>query len=281
MADELAVGIALTTDPDRSRELLDAFCHCLARATGMKVTAHGMWHYHHLLEALSVRDLDLVWLPPLLALRAVARAKCVPVAVPVRHGLSTYSSALISRPDGPVGTLDDLQDASAAWVDRQSAAGYLIIRALLRSRGVDLTAAFAHEKFLGTHDAVAAAVLEGEVDVGATFAHFPPDGDPAVDAPTSAGWGEAEVHIICSAGPIPSDIVAANRYLPEETRQVVQEALVKLADPELATAARGLLGADAFIAPTKQHLASLRDILNNLEESHGRANSVFPPAPPK
>ncbi|MBW2454477.1 MAG: phosphate/phosphite/phosphonate ABC transporter substrate-binding protein [Deltaproteobacteria bacterium] len=278
MADEIAVGIALTTDPDRSRELLDEFCRCLAAVTGVKVTAHGMWHYHHLLEALAVQDLDLVWLPPLLALRAVARAKCVPVAVPVRHGLSTYSSALICRPDSPIRSLDDLKEVRAAWVDRQSAAGYLIIRALLRAKKVDLDAAFSHEKFLGTHDAVAAAVLDREVDVGATFAHFPPDGDPSTDEPTAAGWGDADVHIICSAGPIPSDIIAANRSLATGTREAVQRALVELSDPELATAARELLGADSFIAPTKEHLASLRNILDNLEESPGRGNSVFPPS---
>ncbi len=277
MADELAVGIALTTDPERSRELLDEFCRCLARATGVNVTAHGMWHYHHLLEALAAEELDLVWLPPLLALRALARVQCVPVAVPVRHGVSTYSSALICRPDSPIRSLDDLHGVSAAWVDRQSAAGYLIIRALLRSRKVDLNAAFGHEKFLGTHDAVAAAVLDQEVDVGATFAHFAPDADSSTDRPTAAGWGEADVRILCSAGPIPSDIVAANRTLTEETRGAVQQALVELSDPELATAARELLAAESFVAPTKQHLASLRHILDNLEESPGRETSTFPP----
>ncbi|HZO12896.1 MAG TPA: PhnD/SsuA/transferrin family substrate-binding protein, partial [Polyangiaceae bacterium] len=169
MRDGLAVGIALTTDPDQSRGLLEEFCRCLAQATGVRVTAHGMWHYHHLLEALSAGQLDLVWLPPILALRATARAGCVPIAIPVRHGVSTYSTALFTRPDSRIRNTDDLQGVRAAWVDRQSAAGYLIIRALLRSNGVDLTKAFAHEKFLGTHDAVAQAVLEGEVDVGATF----------------------------------------------------------------------------------------------------------------
>ncbi len=270
MADQLAVGIALTTNPDRSRELLDEFCGALARVTGMNVTAHGMWHYHHLLEALAVRELDLVWLPPLLALRATARAGCIPLAVPVRHGLSTYSSTLFTHPESQIRSIADLQGVGAAWVDRQSAAGYLVMRAWLRSKQVDLNAAFAHEKFLGTHDAVAAAVLDGEVDVGATFAHFDPDADPTAARPAAAGWGDAAVHIIGSAGPIPSDIIAANRHLPKEARNVVQRALVELADPDLATAARQLLRADSFIAPTKKHLDAIKEILDNLEESPGR-----------
>ena len=281
MADSLAVGIALTTDPEKSRGKLEEFCRCLANATGVAVTAHGMWHYHHLLEALKARELDLVWLPPILALRATASTGCIPIALPVRHGVSTYSTALFTRTDSKIQSLDDLKGVSAAWVDRQSAAGYLIVRALLRSQQVDLDAAFTHEKFLGAHDAVAGAVLDGEVDVGATFAHFDPDADPNVESPAAAGWGDGEVHIICSAGPIPSDIIAANRHLSADTRGVVQKALVDLADPDLATAARKLLGADSFIAPTEAHLGALQEILDNLEESPGRGNSVFPPAPRK
>src|SRR5690606_1157864 len=126
---------------------------------------------------------------------------------------------------------------------RQSAAGYLIIRAYLKSQGVDLERAFAHEKFLGAHDAVAGAVLDDEVDVGATFAYFADD--PA--SPTAAGWGDAEVQVLCSAGPIPSDMIAASRHLSRATRTKLQNALVELSHPDLAAAARELLGAEAFV----------------------------------
>jgi len=275
MADSLAVGIALTTDPEKSRGKLEEFCRCLANATGVGVTAHGMWHYHHLLEALRARELDLVWLPPILALRATASTGCIPIALPVRHGVSTYSTALFTRTDSKIKSLDDLKGASAAWVDRQSAAGYLIIRGYLRAKGIDLDTAFGHEKFLGTHDAVASAVVDGEVDVGATFVYLDPDATNG--APRAAGWGDAKVRSLCFAGPIPSDIIAANKRLPQKTRELVQGALVDLTDPELARAARNLLGADAFAAPDQSHLDSLLEILANMEEVRGPAHTVFPP----
>lgn len=276
MADQLAVGIALTTDPETTRGKLERFCNSLSEASGMKVTAHGMWHYHHLLEALAAREVDLVWLPPILALRATAQQLCLPIALPVRHGVSTYSTALFTRPDSKVRDLDDLRDVTAAWVDRQSAAGYLIIRAYLRSKGVDLDEAFSHEKFLGTHDAVADAVLEGEVDVGATFVYLDPD--KRTGAPQAAGWAERPVHIIGVAGPIPSDVVAANRNLTPKARQLVQNALVGGEHPALATSARDLLGADSFIAPNRDHLERLLVILDNLEDKQGGGgHTLFPP----
>jgi phosphonate transport system substrate-binding protein len=241
----------------------------------MQVTAHGMWHYHHLLEALRDRQLDVVWLPPVLALRATAKRYCVPIALPVRHGVSTYSTALFTRPDSAIRSIDDVDGVRAAWVDRQSAAGYLIVRAFLRSKGVDLGTAFTHEKFLGTHDAVAGAVMDGEVDVGATFVYLDPDA--RTGAPKAAGWGARDVHMICSAGPIPSDIIAANRKLEAETQRLVQDALVSKDHPELARAARNLLGAESFVAPIKKHLDALLELVQNLEDPSGPAHTVFPP----
>ena len=226
MAEELAVGIALTTDPERTRGKLVEFCRCLSEASGMKVTPHGMWHYHHLLDALAATQLDLVWLPPILALRATGSGVCRPIALPVRHGVSTYSTALFTRPDSQIRTIEDLKGVRAAWVDRQSASGYLIIRALLRSKGVALDAAFAENTFLGAHDAVARAVLDGDADVGATFVYLDPDSSTGVAFPKSAGWGKARVHTICYAGSIPSDVIAVGKHLDDTTRSLVQKVLV-------------------------------------------------------
>lgn len=273
----IALGIALTTDPERSRGQLEELCRCMSEAVGESVTAHGMWHYHHLLEALQSGDLDLVWLPPVLALRATARGHCVPIALPVRHGVSTYSTALFTRPDSKIRGIDDLSGVSAAWVDRQSAAGYLIIRALLQFKEVDLETAFSHEVFLGTHDAVADAVLEGDVDVGATFVYLDPDA--STGTPKAAGWGDRQVHMICFAGSIPSDLIAANKKMDEGLRARLQSALVDGDNPELSRAARKLMGADSFVAPIQDHLDSLIAILGKLEETRGAAHTKFPPPP--
>ena len=275
--DNIAMGIALTTDPERSRGQLAELCRALGEAIDVPVTAHGMWHYHHLLDALSSGELDVVWLPPILALRATAKSHCMPIAIPVRHGVSTYSSALFTRPDSPIRSLDQLDQVSAAWVDRQSAAGYLIVRALLKSRGIDLETAFSREAFLGTHNAVAAAVLEGEVDVGASFVYLDPDA--STGSPKTAGWGDAPVHIICYAGSIPSDVVAVSSKLAPRQREAIQRALLSDALPDLVHAARRLIGADSFVAPNEEHLEALTPILQNLELPTGAAHTAFPPPP--
>lgn len=244
----------------------------------MDVAAHGMWHYHHLLEAVVSDQVQLVWLPPVLALRATGQGTIVPIALPVRHGVSTYSTALFTRASSPIRKVEDLHNLRAAWVDRQSASGYLIIRALLRSKGVDVDAAFTSNQFYGAHDAVADAVLNEEADVGSTFVYLDPDSSTGIAFPKSAGWGDRKVHVIAYAGSIPSDMVAVNKTLSQELRDKLQDALVSSEHEDLQHAARRLLGADSFIPPLRAHLEPLVDILKNLEpESVGPAHSIFPP----
>ena len=109
----LCVGIALTTDPTTTQRLLEEFCGALAESTGLEVVPRGVWHYHHLLEGLADREIDIVWLPPILALRATANGRVVPIALPVHNGVSAYHSALFARADSPLRAMADLKGVRA------------------------------------------------------------------------------------------------------------------------------------------------------------------------
>jgi len=274
---ELGVGVALTTDPTTTRMLLDEFCFALGEATGLRVTGAGVWHYQHLIQELGAGHMHLVWLPPLLALRATVEDKVVPLAMPVRDGVSTYQVVLFSAPGSPIQTVHDLNGLRAAWVDRQSATGYLIIRAQLEARGVPLKEAFGAEQFLGTHEAVADAVLDGEADVGASYVYLDEDGIES--SLHRAGWGDREVHIVAQSGPIPSDIVAADKRVSASVQRQVQAALVEGEHVALRRAAKALLCADGFVAPTAEILRPLQELLGGLKGATG-GHSLFPPPPP-
>jgi phosphonate transport system substrate-binding protein len=268
----LGVGIALTTDPQMARGLLQQFCLALGDATGLRVSPRGVATYSRLLEQLARGDVDLVWLPPIPALRATAAGHVVPIALPVRNGESSYRAALFCRADALWQGPADLVGAKAAWVDPQSAAGYIIIRAQLASQGIDLDRAFAENLFLGSHGAVAEAVISGRSDVGATFAYF--DGSGRV---RRAGWGSANVKVLADAGPIPNDIIAARRGLSSLIVRMVQSALVDVQNAQLRNAARALLTADSFAVPALEHLEPLRVLLAGLREEGTTAHSMFPP----
>jgi len=267
------VGIAFTSQPAELRARLDDLCAALGPVVGLPASGLGVWHYHRLLEALEMGDVDVAWLPPILAGLAVARGRVLPIALPVRDGAASYSTALFTREDAPWKSAAELRGARIAYVDRRSAAGYLVIRAHLRGAGIDLERAFAADQFLGAHDAVARAVQDGEADVGATFAHF----DPTDGRVLRGGWGAMKVRVIARAGPIPSDVLAVGTHVTEELREAIQKALVGGAHPALRAAAAALFAAESFVAPVPEHLAPLQALLKDLDEHAQR----LPPQAPR
>jgi phosphate/phosphite/phosphonate ABC transporter binding protein len=272
----MRVGIAVPEGQNDAsaamRERLEAFCDALGDALAVAVEPYGIAQYPALLEAMHAGKVDLAWLPPIVALRAAGRGRTLPIAIPVRGGASAFSSALFTRPGGPIKRREDLIAVRAAWVDRQSAAGYLVIRASLRALGCDLERAFASESFLGSHEAVVEAVMSGAADVGATYLYLAPDGKTVL----RAGWGEASPHVVSHAGPIPSDVIAASIRMPVTLIRAIQRALGNRDDAALARAAHQLLGADGFVAARPEHLDPLSRLLGYIDDAHNQ--SAFPPA---
>lgn len=268
----LRVGIAFASHAGMLRERLDAMCAALESAIGVPAKGIGLWHYHRLSEALDAGDVDIAWLPPALAIYAMARGSVHPILLPVRSGVSLYHAALFARGDSVWQKPEDLRGARAAWVDRRSAGGYLVIRAHLRSLGINLDRAFSAEQFVGAHDAVARAVLDGDADVGATFAHI----DRNTKKILRAGWGDAKVTVLAQAGPIPSDVLAASTHVPRETREKLAEVLLDPRPSPVRRAALDLFEADGFLAPKDEHFETLRRLLSNLDDFANIVGSTPP-----
>jgi phosphonate transport system substrate-binding protein len=152
-----------------------------ALAELLEASLRGSWHRPVRVEvAQSYRDLeravlgggvDLAWAPPVLCGRAEPSARLILQAI--RGGRSTYRAALIGRRSDHL-HLADLAGKRAAWVDPFSAAGYLLPRALLRSRGLDPDATLGAQRFAGSYRDALLALVAGTADVAPIFAG---DGD--------------------------------------------------------------------------------------------------------
>lgn len=246
--------------PGPTQGRLDVLCDALSVATERTIVPHAVPSYADLLASLHWGEIHFAWLPPMIALRAISRGSAVPLVAPERSGSSWYWTALFAREDSPIQSLDMLRKVHVAWVDHMSSAGYLVIRASLRAQGIDLAEAFREETFAGTHDAVARAVLDKVVDVGATFAHFDDSGRVR-----SAGWGRAPVRVLKYAGPIPSDILAASVHLPPNVAQEIADTFVGAGHSAVKHAAQDLVDATGFIRVDREHLSHLEELLAYVE----------------
>jgi phosphonate transport system substrate-binding protein len=241
------------------------FVAALAAALRSGVDVHRAQDYRVVVAGLEQGLVDFAWLPPLVAARAVRRRLADAVAVAVRHGATAYTTVLVARPGSPVRSLDDLRGLRVAWVDRESASGYVVLRSALARAGVKLTEAFAREVFVRSHAAVARAVLDGDVDVGATCAHVD-QGVPHFARSSfagDAGLSADDLHVVFEAGPIPSDLFAVRRDVPVRVRSVIEAALLHSMPPRVHAAACALMHADGFAVPTQEHRRMLEALLRD------------------
>src|SRR5262249_53219424 len=157
-----------------------------------------------------------------------------------------------------------LEGLRAAWVDHESAGGYLVIRGALRAAGVDPDRAFTEQSFLRTHDAVARAVLERRVDVGATFLTY----QAGTRSIARAGWRDVasddNFRVIAEAGPIPADFLGVHKSLAGARFDLIQSSLVDAQPTHTRRMGTRLFQTDGFVRPKPEHLASLEGMLAKL-----------------
>jgi phosphonate transport system substrate-binding protein len=240
---------------------LSALCAALERASSRSVRPLVLPSYAALEREVEDGKAHVVWAPPLVAIHLEDAGLVTIELCCTRGGQIDYHAALFTRHASRLEKLSDLQGAHVAWVDKHSSAGYLVPRMRLVAAGLDPDELFGRESFLHTHERVAIAVLDGEVDAGATYLSL----DPASGRPMSAGWLEAGAgingaFILATAGPIPSDAIVLSRRLPPELRAELVEHLLAL--PSSAPdAVGGLLRADGFAPPRAAHFEALRALV--------------------
>jgi phosphonate transport system substrate-binding protein len=114
-------------------------------------------------------DVDLVEFSPYAYVRAEQRMKLRPMVTMISDGSETAAGYIFVKRDSPLRTIEDLKGGSFAFVDLASTSGYLYPMKVFKDRGLDPKTHFSRTEFLGNHEKVLMAVLEGRVDAGATY----------------------------------------------------------------------------------------------------------------
>jgi len=239
-----------------------AFADFVHTATGQETTAAVFSEYDGLSDAVAQGQVDIAFMPPIALVRAQAKAKPRALLTVRRSGETTYRSVLIVPLSSKLRSLSDLAGASnlkAAWVDVSSSAGYIFPKAHLLQNHIDPAGIFNSQDFLGSHDAVCAAVAEAKVDVGAAFSD---DGtSPAVHV-TACGDRASGVRILSTSAKIPNDTLVVRAGLPDATRDAVSRAALALnSTPSGKEVLRSAFLADAFVPVVLADYISVKEAL--------------------
>ncbi len=155
----------------------------------------------------------------LAAERGVAEARLVSV----RYGTPTYNGQFIVRKDSGINKLSDLKGKSFGRPDPLSTSGWIIPMLSIRAAGVNPDTDLKEIIDAGSHDAVVAAVYNGDVDAGATY----------VDARTRVEKNFPDVMekivVLGVTTDIPNDGVQFIPSMSEEMKNKITKALLEVA----------------------------------------------------
>jgi phosphonate transport system substrate-binding protein len=263
----IGFGLVPSMEAAAHRARLSELCDLVSAGVGTRFFPYYGASYREMMAAVERGDAGIAWLPPLLVLEAVDRKLGSPLVVPVRRGTTSYYAALLVRRGGPR-TLAALKGTTVAWVDKESAAGYLVPRAHLASNALDPDRLFARELFLKSHEAVVDAVAAGRADVCATYCTV----EPGTHRVLQGGWTQPDgtttkqVEILTTVGPIPNDALLVADRLPAEVCALLQRWLLSLESARARAIFRETLRADGFQMATSVHYAPLRKLMERTKQ---------------
>jgi phosphonate transport system substrate-binding protein len=146
--------------------------------------------------------------------------------VAVRYGSPTYNGQIIVRADSGISSLTDLAGKTFCRPDPLSTSGWIIPELTMRAAGIEPATDLAEVVDAGSHDAVVAAVYNGDCDAGATF----------VDARSTIEEDNPDVMeqviVIEVTEDIPNDGVQFIPDMDEELKTQIVDALMAIAETE-------------------------------------------------
>lgn len=222
----LTFGMAAHAMSEEAKARVLEWASFLSGYVGLPIGVVGATSYEELANLVRTKTVDLAWLPPIPYVLLDEARSAIALVTNHRLGQAQFEAVFIVRAGARVRTLQGLKGKRAAWVDPLSASGYVLPRIQLAALGLDPRTTFAEERILGSHEAVVRAVLQGEADVGATFAAR----DPESGQVRRGGWTHVEgavsgLRVLGGFGAIPSDVVVARSDLRSAVRSIVAHGL--------------------------------------------------------
>lgn len=269
----LVFGYVSRGASDATRARMADFTELLGKAIDREVAIFDATNYEDLGAAIGSGYVDVAWLPPIPLIKVQQESAIVPLVAHHRDGKSDFHSALIVKADAPFTTVMDLKGARAAWVDKDSASGYVMPRIGLSKLGLDPSTSFAAERFCGSHESVVRALAAGECDFGATYSGEDEHGT-ITRGPwlgDTAGGPSPEMRVLARFGAIPGDTTAASAVLSAGLRERIAIELQAMStDRRNRALLRRVLGVDEF----RPWEASGHDALRGLTEEARKAGVI-------
>jgi phosphate/phosphite/phosphonate ABC transporter binding protein len=226
---ELVFGFNPFTAPQVIKENYTPILEAIAKKVGLEPKIIIVSDYDSLGRSLLNGTIDVGWFSPFAYVSAKSKGDITPLVTTVVNKNASYHGYIIARKDKAFKSIDDLQGKRFAFVDKQSASGYVYPKAMLLEQGKNPERFFSETVFLGSHNRVIDAVLDGTVDAGATYSE-------AVEAAGEYGLAVHNLVILKQTDAIPKDVIAGRPGLDEHMLASLKQVFIETTDKASAHA---------------------------------------------
>lgn len=211
--------------------------------------------YSSMIEAMRRGRLELGYFGPLSYVLAKDKsAELEPFAAQMKNGTSTYHSIFIGSVEAGIEKPEDVKGKTMAYGDQASTSSHLIPKSLLIDRGLNAGDHYS-EQFLGSHDAVALAVQNGNAEVGGMS-------QPIYEALVEKGTIDPEKVKVLEVSPAyPNYPWTMQGYLDPELKEKIRNAFYSLDDADIL----GKLKADGFAEASDEDYDKVRKLTSILD----------------
>lgn len=221
--DEIVIGINPFTSPSDIKNMYQPVLARIFDSLGLKIKIIIVKDYNSLGEQIKKGTIDGGWFSPFAYITAAELTPLVPVATPLINGKDYYNGFIIARNDSGISSLDSLPGRTFAYVDKNSASGYLYARHSIKEAGYDPESIFSSVSFAGSHDQVILGVINGDFDAGATY-------NEAFEKMQHSGADMSNINIISTTGNIQKDAIAFSKNMDPGNIQRIKEAFLGFRD---------------------------------------------------
>ncbi|MBF0410919.1 MAG: phosphate/phosphite/phosphonate ABC transporter substrate-binding protein [Candidatus Riflebacteria bacterium] len=176
--------------------------------------------YSKVLDALVRDNIDFAWISPTAFVSRQKQDKLMAVAKAQFASQTSYRGVFITYANSKVYGVNDVKGRSIAFVDPNSASGYIYPLYVLKRLGINPHKDCSSVKFLESHDKVLQAVIEKKIDLGVCLEQALKTKQKAIQ--------EEKIVILGKTDEVPSDVIVCRQDCPENLREKFLEALLKI-----------------------------------------------------
>ena len=196
----------------------------LQEKLGRKVELVVTTDYSSMIEAMRHDRLDLAYFGPLSYVMAKSKCDIEPFAAMQKKGKATYRSVVIANAASGIEKVADIKGHDMAFGDVASTSSHLIPKSMLLNEGLKSGEDY-KEHFVGSHDAVAMNVQNGNAQAGGMS-------EPIFQTMMEKGLLKADkVRIIATSQEFPEYPWTMRSGLNPELKKAVRQAFLDMKDP--------------------------------------------------